>query len=247
MSKVRFSRAVFLTAFILVENAYSALPPEYIHAVRDAAVVHKSEIVKTLDAVTPDNDTLIWNADKTKLKVVTWKSQQDYENYILPYTQTSDSEAHVLWITLAPRMQAFCRNYMQTHPNATQAGLDLRLKKRLGLNPTWQYDLFVELWVSPTDLFRPCVDPNIDDTSCDLNFGSATPTVKNIKDFRSFYQNLYFNDFRTQPGVPWTGLGYSYDWAGHPAIEKGASEFILSPSSLYVIDRAVPTLEYCAP
>lgn len=247
MKKIPLSLSSLMTALIFCASANAALPTAYLRAVHDASIARQSEISNKLDAVTPSNNTLVWNADKTLLKVVTWKSTSDYENYILPFNQTSDNEAYVVWVTLAPRMQTFCRHYSQTHPNVTPTQLDSRLKKRLGLNPTWQYDLFVELWVSPADLFRPCVDPNIDDSSCNLNFGTTIPTVKNIKNYKSFYQNLYFNDFRSAPGLPWTGLGYTYDWAGNPAIEKGFSEFILSPSSPYTIEQAVPTMTYCAP
>jgi hypothetical protein len=99
--------------------------------------------------------------------------------------------------------------------------------------------------VNPEDVFRPCVDPSPTDTNCELNFGTTIPTVKNIKDYQAFYQNIYYKSFRAAPGVPWTGLGYTYDWGARD--ERGASEFILSPSTPYLIEQAVPTMSYCAP
>jgi len=233
-------------ALLLDESAFAdALSKRYDKAVRDAAVASQSEIFSNLVAVTPANDSLVWNADKTKVKVVTWKTLSGYQNNILPYTQTSANEAYVIWVTMAPRIHDFCHNYLQSHPYATQQDLDTRLKQRLGLHPSWQYDGFVELWVSPDDLFRPCADPSPADTSCDLNFGSSIPKVKNIADYGAFYKNLYFNDFRSAPGVPWTGLGYTYDWGSNSGAE-GESEFILSPSSPYVIEQAAYTWQYCS-
>jgi hypothetical protein len=226
------------------------LGARYAAAVRDASRAMPDEVVDTLVAITPDNDSLVWNQDKTLVKVVTWKSQSSYENNLLPYTQTSGNEKYVVWVTAAPYAQDFCRQFMWQHPKATKAALDLRLKKRLGLSADWSYDLFVELWVSPDDLFRPCVDPDPGDSSCDLNFGPTVPVVKNIADYPSFYKNLYFNDFRSSPGVPWTGLGYTYDWLrpwANPTVEVGESEFILSPGTPYIIEQAVPTEEYCQP
>ena len=167
-------------------------------------------------------------------------------NYIAPYTETSASESNVIWVTAAPMIQNFCRQYVTSISGQQdiQSKLDLRLKQRLGLNPDWQYDVFVELWVSPADLFRPCVDPSPDDTACDLAFGATNPTVRNIADYRNFFTNIYCNDFRYAPGVPWTGLGYTYDW-GNAANRQGESEFVLSPSTPYIIEQAVPTMEYC--
>ncbi len=119
----------------------------------------------------------------------------------------------------------------------------MRLKQFLGLNYTWQYDVFVELWVSPEDMFRPCVDPEIDDSTCNLKFEGPVPTVKGIKDYQEFYKNLYYSDFRSLPGVPCTGLGYTFDW-GNQLTEQGASEFILVPGAAYKINRVVPTMDY---
>jgi hypothetical protein len=226
--------------------AGNGLTKKYAAAVSDAAVAEQTEIVGTLDAIAPDNGSLAWNADKTKLKVVTWKSQSSYEKFLLPATETSSSEAFVIWVTLAPKIQEFCRNYLQTHPRADKADLDLRLKQYLGLHPDWQYDAFVELWVNPADIFRPCVDPSPGDASCELNFGNDIPQVKNVQNYKTFYQNLYFSDFRASPGVPWTGLGYTYDW-GNPRSEVGASEYILSPSTPYTIEQAISTMDYCSP
>lgn len=236
-------------ALVLSQGATAAagesLLKKYAEGVRDAAVAETDEL-SALEALSPDNDSLVWNDDKTKIKVVTWKSQGSYEKFLKPATQTAPNEAFVVWVTLAPKIQEFCRQYGKEHPHAAKEDLDLRLKQYLGLHPDWQYDLFVELWVDPAEAFRPCVDPDPSDTACELNFGKETPQVKNIQNYKSFYRNLYFGDFRAAPGVPWTGLGYTYDW-GSPKSEVGASEFILTPSATYAIEQAVPTQEYCKP
>ena len=109
--------------------------------------------------------------------VVTWKSQRVYEQFIKPNTQSSRREDQLLWVTVAPQVKAFCQRYLQQHPHATEADLMLRLKQYLGLNPTWEYEQFVELWVSPQDLFRPCVNPDMTQRQCPLNFAGVVPKV----------------------------------------------------------------------
>lgn len=216
----------------------------YEDAVRDAAIVNADEIAHNLIAITPSNPKLYWNADKSKIKVVTWKSQASYERYLKPNTSTSPSPANVVWVSTAPEVQQFCQNFTQSHNQLSNADLELRLKQFLGLNPDWQYDVFVELWVSPQDLFRPCQDPEINDSSCTLSFSDPVPVVQNIPDYPSFYKNLYFSDFRSLPGVPWTGLGYTYDW-GNPNSAQGASEFILRPGAAYETVSVTATADYC--
>ena len=206
--------------------------------------MEEKDIARDLIAINPESPGLNWNADKTKILVVTWKSQSSYERFIKPNTNTSPDEANVVWVTTVPQVQQFCRDYAQNTPDATKDMIDLRLKQYLGLNAAWNYDVFVEMWVSPGDLFRPCVDPEINDSACELAFKNPAPQVKGIRSYPDFYKNLYFSDFRTQPGVPWTGLGYTYDW-GSPQKPEGASEFILTPGAGYQINKVFTTAEYC--
>ena len=212
----------------------------YTRAVIDATVAEESEINERLFAIHRDNKDLKWWFGKVLM--VTWKSADDFEKYIKNQTYTSPQEKYVTWVTAAPQLQAFCQDFVKNNPHGD---LNQRLKQYLGLNPDWHYEVFIELWVDPADVFRPCVDPEIDDGSCRLKFAEdKVPAVKNIADYPAFYKNLYFNDFRYRPGVPWTGLGYTYDW-GNPASRVGASEYILSPGSPYQIERVVETAEYC--
>lgn len=236
--------------FLLLSTLQAQIIPNdqimaaYDRGTTDAAIAEKGENYGKLIAIKPQNRRLVWNKDKTKLLVVSWKSSASYERFIKPETQTSMSEAYVMWVSTAPQVKKFCRNFMKNNPTATKSQLDMRLKQYLGLYPTWNYDVFVEMWVSPDDLFRPCVDPEINDRQCNMQFGKTIPTVKNIKNYKEFYQNLYFQDYRNSLRVPWTGLGYTYDW-GSLLTEVGASEFIMVPGTTYEIKQAVPTEEYC--
>jgi hypothetical protein len=241
------SSAVFAaTQAIMLPTAQadSKLAEQYSRAVADAAVIEQDEIDKGLFAINDGNEQLIWNEDKSKLLVLTWKSNDGFKRYIEPNTKTSPSEEYVTWVTAAPQLKNFCSGYLKNNPQATKEDLDLRLKQYLGLSHEWQYDVFAELWVSPEDLFRPCVDPKIDDSTCELNF-SDNPKVRNIADYQQFYKNLYFKDFRRLPGVPWTGLGYTFDWGGREDHDVGASEYILVPNSTYEIKDVYTTSEYC--
>lgn len=200
----------------------------YNRAVTDAAVAEESEISDRLFAINSANQALQWRDGK--VLVVTWKSQPSFDDNYKEQAQTSLEEKFITWVTAVPQVQEFCRDYVQQNP---QGNLDLRLKQYLGLKPDSHYDVFVELWVDPADLFRPCVDPEIHDAGCELEFAAeAKPQVEKIADYAAFYKNLYFKSFRSRPGVPWTGLGYTYDWS-NPHSRVGASEYILRPGSPY--------------
>ena len=216
----------------------------YQNAVLDAATVEKREISTTLLPINDNNPALIWNTDKSKILVSVWKEMSVYERFFKSNHITSSKPEQVTWVTLAPQVQKFCQSYLAEHPKTDDQQLSLRLKQYLGLNATWKYDVFIEMWVSPKDLFRPCVDPETDDTQCNWQLGESQPKVKNIPDYPAFYKNLYYKSFRESSGVPWTGLGYTYDW-GNSQSPVGASEFILSPGTEYKIERVLLTQDYC--
>lgn len=226
----------------------NTLQKQYHEALEDAAIVDENDISDTLLAITRDSPGLVWNKDKTEVLVTTWKSRNAYENFIKKNPQTSPKPDYAIWVTAAPQVKAFCQSYLHENPKVTDNQLDLRLKQYLGLppDPDQKYDVFVELWVRPENIFRPCVDPEINDTKCDLNIPGHFPSVTNIPDYGAFYQSLYFNRFRRENRYPWTGVGYTYDWSkGANGSKVGASEFILIPDTPYKIERDVSTREYC--
>jgi hypothetical protein len=238
----------WLSLTLLANGSAADIQKRYHRAVVDAAFIEQAEVETGLNAIHADNPSLVWNEDKSKLLVVTWKSEHSYSTYMKPYDQTSDNPDYGIWVTAAPQVQAMCSQVgldAVAKPKKYQRVLDRRLKQYLGLDPDWNYDLFVEMWVSPDDMFRPCVDPEIQDTQCNIQFGKELPTVKNIPDYQDFYSDLYFKSFRASEGVPWTGMGYTYDW-GNPESDVGASEYILVPEAKYEIKRAVPTAQYCS-
>ena len=66
-------------------------------AVHDASIVKKGEIARNLISINAENESLIWNHNKTKILVVSWKSNNSYEQNLKPYKQTSENEEHVVW------------------------------------------------------------------------------------------------------------------------------------------------------
>lgn len=211
-------------------------------AIEDAAQPDRQDISHQLQAITPSNPTLVWREDSRWLKVVSWMSEPAFERYFAhlvgdPRGSRTPPDKPVVWVTLAPEIQAFCRTLQVDDPT-------FRLKQRLGLDPNRRYERFVELWVQPDDLFRPCPDPETNDSACELDFRPGhTPRVKNIPDYKRYFEGLSAALYRND-GAPWTRLGYTYDWAyGRRGI--GASEFVLAPDVPYVVDATYSTLEYC--
>ena len=154
---------LILPPLIAVESfahpPHQPLSQRYRRAIQDAALVEEGENVSGLIKITPNNNDLDWNEDQSKILVVTWKSNRSYEERIKPFTRSVKDEKYPIWVTVAPQLQDFCQKYLKANPQVTLEELATRIKQYLGLAPDWEYDVFVEMWVNPEDLFRPCVDP----------------------------------------------------------------------------------------
>lgn len=137
------------------------LEARYEAAVRDAQTAEPSEIHEDLTPITSYNKALTWQGTpgESPLLVATWTDAPP-EGAAEGNTLTTSEE---IWVTVAPVVHDFCAALPLQGER-----LRLRLAQRLGLPSDTDYDRFVELWVDPSDLFRPCPDPEITDRACEL-------------------------------------------------------------------------------
>jgi len=227
---------ILLVALIFL----SLLNLPYWRAIWDASDPTGQEMSADLIAI-PRDDSLVWEGepDDGRLLVVTWASKEesfhkgDEGDSLRPGDSFKTDED--VWVTVVPQLQTVCR---KIRPECS--GSALRLKQLLGLPPYAQKTQFVEYWVSPSDLFRPCRDPAINDTVCNLKF------PKNVdRDRRNYIE--WFHDQQKRSygllGHPWTQLGYTYDW-GNPRSEIGLSEFVIEEGANVEVESVGTTDSY---
>ena len=192
-----------------------------------------SEICTKLVQINDSNKTLIRkniNGEEYIL-VCTWKQNVSFYQKDTVF----NTGTYPIWVTTAPEL----KNRIKKE---SPKDVNLRLIQLLGLPPTAQYSYFVEFWVRPVDLFRPCPDKEITDSKCDLCFPEGTDPehIKWINENRisRYYQcDLYYQ-------YPWGQLGYTYDWNPRNKSHFGLSEFIIGANKTIYINRIVTTLEY---
>ncbi len=117
-----------------------------------------------------------------------------------------------------------------------------RLIELLGLPPNATYSYFVEFWVKPSDLFRPCPDKEINDSQCDLCFPANTDkehiTWINENRISRYYECALYNQY------PWSQLGYTFDWNAKNTSHVGLSEFVIAANKNIVVEAIYTTEEY---
>lgn len=219
------------TATIPISNKQA-----YQNAIEESMSPAPSKIDSNLVPINFENKNLIWKniEGEEYLLVVSWKQDTSYYN---PFIDSLfyNTGAYPIWITTAPELI----NRMKTEK---YNDVNLRLKQLLGLPPTSQYSYFVEFWVKPSDLFRPCPDKEINDSSCELCFPENTDSthIKWINENRisRYYPCELYDKY------PWSQLGYTYDWNTENKDHMGLSEFVIKQNSNIVVNAIYTTKEY---
>ncbi|MEN0002916.1 MAG: hypothetical protein AAF798_02185 [Bacteroidota bacterium] len=205
----------------------------YQASIRDAAQPETSKISDDLWSLSAENPDLIQD-DQGRVLVMTWTSWDGYKQSTgQPMTLSRD-----IWVTPAPQLQDFC-----TKLRLDSADMQLRLKQLLGLPPTGNKSYFAEMWVAPSDCFRPCPDPEVTDQMCSLAYPTSSRGNVNPA-HQQWIENLRAESYGPE-GYPWTQLGYTYDW-GNPKYHVGLSECVVPEGATVLVNEAFNIYDYCS-
>lgn len=225
----------------LLHEPVDSLAAQFSRAMLDAQNPKPEEIVDSLTVIAGNPnlvDTII--AGERYVLVVSWKACPDW----FQISGTLDTLKYYTWVTVAPEVQRRCRGFF-TDPNEKDPVM--RTRKLLGLQPYTIENVFVEIWVKPDDLFRPCPDDGTADPACELNLPSTV----------SPEHRAWFNGTRAvqyvdcsdaafgKNGYPWTQLGYTYDWSPTNPHHVGLSEFVIRKGSVVQYRAKPATRKYC--
>ncbi|MBK9980926.1 MAG: hypothetical protein IPP15_00640 [Saprospiraceae bacterium] len=197
--------------------------------------VSKERIVNNLLSPTLDSSQLTYKniGGKNYILVVMWKKEGDLKYYKNDCTSgIYNTQSRYNFVTIVPQLKNICRkkNF------GISQGVSLRLEELLGLPQKSQKDYFVEAWVQPEDLIRPCRDKEITDRTCGLALGDTT-----MQEYKTYLGWLSTGN----AGYPFTQLGYTYDWKKRNGSHEGLSEFLIDQQSNIVIKDYIETCDYC--
>lgn len=208
----------------------------YRQSIQNSIYPTADKVSEQLVPITKDNRNLIWKTidGEDYLLVVSWKQNVSF------YRQYLDSAfyntgKYPIWATTAPELK---QRVLKEHP----MNISRRLVQLLGLPPNATYSYFVEFWVRPSDLFRPCPDKEITDRKCETCFPNQTDSAHIAWINENRVSRYYQCDLYSQ--YPWTQLGYTYDWSPENKTHVGLSEFVIGPSKKIVVKAIYKTEEY---
>jgi hypothetical protein len=175
----------------------------YLQAVKDAARNDSSSIVRTLIPIDDANTQLIRDSDG-KVLFATWTSWGGYDSM-----EGKEMNLSVeVWVAVGHQLRDFCTALPED-------GWALRTEQEMGLPPGKNKTRFVEMFVNPRDIFRPCADSEINDAECGFSFPEGTTA-----EYRAWFLSLQSRSYG-ENGYPWTRLGYTYDWGSASVYASG--------------------------
>lgn len=229
-----------LTAFIFsFHSGYSQTTSQdnllYRSAINNSMYPTPDKVDSNLVVIDESNPKLVWKiiAGEKYVLAVSWKKDAAY--YQKSLDTIYDTRNYPIWVTTAPELKERIAGEKFTD-------LNYRLVQLLGLPPNTVYNYFIEMWVKPQDLFRPCPDKEINDSRCETCFPAGTDSghIAWINELRinSYYNcNLYSQ-------YPWTELGYTYDWNPENTSHFGLSEFVVGKNKKVYIKAIYSTADY---
>lgn len=231
-------RALILP-LVLLANACS-IKYHYTRALNDAAQPTPFKISQYLTKITTDAPNLKWktiNGEEYVL-VSSWKADTKYYKNDAQ-TGFYNTGKYPIWVTAAPDLQLWLAMKKVANP-------EKRLRQLFGLPPNAEKKYFVEFWVRPQDLIRPCIDTEISDSSCDLYL--KNPTDANAENLLWLLEQVHqsFADSSLYNRYPFTQLGYTYDWNPRNKSHIGLSEFVIGKNKNIIIGEIFTTEEYLA-
>ncbi len=244
---------------LCLDPASPEITAVYAAALDDAKYPAPDAISRDLTPLLRSTDGLIWD-DRGRILMATWTKAQYFSDPEKHRRGEAFALATDTWLTAAPFVRDFCRALDLDGPRR-----GLRLEQLLGLPPGRSKDAFLEIWVDPSDVFRPCPDPEISDHECLVEVplvgrGDQQPWDCTGKpqvsgryvtvhpehlDWMCYNWKQSYGSENPLENYPWTALGYTYDW-GNPDDPRGPSEYVAPKGSEAIFQSLTPTELYCS-
>jgi hypothetical protein len=217
----------------------------YSKSVEKSSHLKEDAIVNNLLSVKSDSSMFEWKKinNEDYLLVALWKSEGDLKYYKNNESGFYNTGNRITFVTLAPEMKQKCSKKRF----GRKVGVNLRIEQLLGLPPNNKKTHFVEMWVRPQDLMRPCLDNETDDRTCGLTPKDTTDLA--YRDYKKWLEDWAKDSYHpanNKQGYPFTQLGYTYDWNKRNKKHVGLSEFLIGKNKNVIVKDFVETCEYCA-
>ena len=190
----------------------------------------KQENLRPLVSLTKEDENVTWNQSKDKVLLFTFhRYPESYPNGAQITFTWGES-----WISSVKEYEGW---YLKNKDNIKDALL--RTKQLLGMSHESKNTYISSMWFDPSDVSRPAY---VSDPTKQM----ALTLEENPKEgYKDWFANQYYYSYDVAK-LPWTRLGYTYDWSEEAKDKYGLTEFIAWKGTTVTVDKTLPVTEFLA-
>lgn len=188
----------------------------------------KEENLRPLVTLTQNDSKVIWNETKDKVLLFTF--------HRFPTSYPDGQEITFSWgESWLCSVQEYKTWYLNNIKNIKDELL--RTKQVLGMSHESKNTYISSMWVSPNDLVRPAY---VTDVTSQMGLSFKEDETEEYKTW--FYSQYYYSYDVSK--LPWTRLGYTYDWSKEATDKYGLSEFLAFKGTSVTVEKTLPVSEF---
>lgn len=225
------SLSILALSFLLFGCAKPMTNAELLHKAYLDVIEASEEKIRPLVNLTPEDENVIWNPAKDRVLLFTLHrfptSYPEGEDIVFTWGES--------WLCSVKEYQ----KWYQTNKGNIADPL-LRTKQVLGMSDSSKNTYISSLWMDPHDLKRPAytTDPT---KPMALSFDESATT----EEYKAWFANQYYYSYDVSH-LPWTRLGYTYDWSSEAKDRYGLSEFIAWKGTSATVDKTLLVEDFLA-
>ena len=188
----------------------------------------KEENLRTLVCLTQEDEKVDWNSEKDKVLLFTLHrfptSYPDGEEITFTWGES--------WLCSVKEL----KNWYTDNKSNIKDPL-LRIKQLLGMSSESKNTYISSMWLSPSDLKRPAYTTDVT-KQMSLQFDE-----NESEEYKTWFYSQYYYSYDVSK-LPWTRLGYTYDWSEEAKDKYGLSEFIAFKGTTAKVDKTLLVSEF---
>ena len=190
----------------------------------------KEENLRPLVCLNQEDENVYWNETKDKVLLFTFHkyptSYPDGEEVTFSWGES--------WLCSIKEYEKW---YLTNKDNIKDSLL--RTKQVLGMSDESKNTYISSMWFNPKDVSRPAY---VTDTNKQMSL-SFDESVTD--EYKTWFANQYYYSYDVAK-LPWTRLGYTYDWSEEAKDKYGLTEFIAWKGTTVTVEKTLTVEQFVA-
>ena len=233
-NSMKSSSQIFISLLSVFLISCSSSTPltlkERLHNAYLDVIETKEENIRPLVCLTQDDQKVIWNEAKDRVLLFTF--------HRFPTSYPDGKEVTFTWgESWLCSVKEYGNWYLKNKNNIKDPLL--RTKQVLGMSDESKNTYITSMWFNPKDVYRPAYITDVT-KQMSLEFDE-----NETEEYKAWFANQYYYSYEVSK-LPWTRLGYTYDWSEETKDKYGLTEFIAWKNTTVTVDKTLLVEDFLA-